>query len=289
MQKFTTDVPESVAKALHINGRLDHFRLFDSTAELADYANSLKSRGQGGGSDTAWYGGMSWDAAVKAAREGDLGNVEASDALLSKFEHLALETHGKAWRNDVTGALPNVPAFIAGHPLNMRRRTRLESAAAPIAVIVDVTASAGVSAKNITTRGAAILALVRILATRRPVELWACASTGADSDRNGIHVAARLATAPMDLGTAAFALTHAAYLRRLGFAIGHEQGFAGGWPYGSHHSNPDVMPAVMAPAFSHVGETLCIEPMRGWDAIAAEPETWLENKLADMLPKDLAA
>jgi hypothetical protein len=289
MQSFTLNTPKSVKEALGLSKPTkDHFHLFDSMAELGRHAQTIGPyRGNGYGS-SSWYGNVTFEEACDLAIKGDMSRVAKSDALMSRYEALVLETHGRAWRDDVVGALPNVPAFIAGHPLNMRRRVRQENAAAPIAIMVDCCVSAGVNAEMLARRGAAILALVRILAGRRPVELWACTMVGGYNPRSCVTTATRIETAPLDLGQAAFALTHPAFLRRIGFAVsGH--GFEGHWPYNLQATSREIMAEIIKPALSHVGEALCIPGMYFHDPAANEPEAWLAEKLEQLLPRDLAA
>jgi len=294
MQRFTVPTPDSVREALSLpRNTEDHFQLFDSPGELADYgqANALEhlvaqeNRGPRG----CWSGGLSTADACRTAREGDLSAVAASDALLSKFERFAFETGRKAWLDDVTGAIPNVPAFIAGHPLAMRRRVRQDSASAPLAIIVDVTTSSRVSARDIQRRGAAILALVRILSTRRPIELWAGTMLDADNRRSAVHTFARIETSPLDLATACFALVHPAFSRHLCYGLACLHGFAGGWPYGAHARHRPHMAAILAPAFTHATQTLCLPPLHAADQSCTNPEAWLEQRLAELSPVDLAA
>jgi hypothetical protein len=291
IREFTLDTPESVRKALHIKTETrDHFVLADSLADLGREAPSLAPAEayERISDETEWYGGVTFDEACQLAKFGDVKLVAKSDKLLAKFERYAFETAGKGWRNDVTGGLPDVPAFIAGHPLNMRRRTRLDSAAAPIAIIVDTTISAAIDSKTIMRRGAAILALVRILAGRRPVELWAVSQVDA-KDGGCATVGARINTTPLDLGTAAFALTHPAFPRRLCYSMARKYGFSGSWPYRKHGESRDCMVDMLRPAMPHVTECLFMPGMHVADQAANKPELWLEQKLAELMPHDLAA
>jgi hypothetical protein len=291
IREFTLDTPESVRKALHIEaGTQDHFVLADSMADLGRGAPGIApAEAYERGSDRPeWYGRVTFDQACQLAIQGDVTLVAKSDKLLAKFERYAFETSGRGWRNDVVGALPDVPAYIAGHPLNMRRRTRLDSAAAPIAIIVDTTISAGINAETIMRRGAAILALVRILAGRRPVELWAVSQVNA-KDSGCATVGARINTTPLDLGTAAFALTHPAFPRWLCYSIARKYGFSGGWPYYSGGESRDCMVDMLRPAMPHVTECLFMPGMYDEDSAANEPELWIEQKLAELMPHDLAA
>jgi hypothetical protein len=269
----------------------DYWRLFDSAGELADFAiercsnaGDWKTRGE------AWTGGDSSLAACRKAKSGDLAGVARSDALLERFERFAFETERQRWTDDVCGGFPNVPAFLSGHPLAMRRRIADKDGAAPLAVIVDLTTSAGISAETIEKRGAAILALVRLLTMRRPVELWGGVMTAA-GQRDGLcGVFCRLETAPLDLATAAYVMTSAGFPRAACYPIATvTTEWRGGWPYNDYQASRKHMPEICAAAFNHASETLCIPPVHMQDDITKNPEGWIEARLAELAPTQLEA
>jgi hypothetical protein len=107
---------------------------------------------------------------------------------------------------------------LAGNPVNMRRRQRVLSQAAPLNVVVDLGSSASVSNKSLERRGAAVLAFVRLIAAQRPVNLYlACAfspnSAAPDIACGGLAV--RIDTSPLDLARAAYAISGAAFPRQM--------------------------------------------------------------------------
>lgn len=271
-------VPQSIREKL---GRkaTTHLNLFDSPAQLAEAA-------QAGGrvhNGDSWSGGLSPAEAVRRSRMGDLERVGPSDSLMSRFERFGFEAPRHAWRDDVAGAVPNVPAFLAGHPLAMRRRVKIQDVAAPLAVIVDLTSSSNVSPSDLERRGAAILALVRILSARRPVELWAGCATDADNGKNASVTLARIETAPLDLARAAFVMVGASFPRQLCYGLSRARnGFAGGWPYSSHTISRTMFRDMIADAFPHVADMLCVPAAHSDDQIHKNPEAWIESKLADM-------
>lgn len=291
MLKFTTSAPKVIQDIYQRPGAKDYFFMFDTPRELADFAKTCGGRVNAHSPDQ-WAGNVTGLQAVKMAQEGDLSGVASSDAMLEKFERFTFETGRKAWSNDVCGSIPNVPAYVAGHPLAMRRRTRQDSAAAPIAVVVDLTTSGSITAEQIAKRGAAILALVRILSTRRPVELWAGTGLDADGRKNSVWTFAKIETAPLDLATAAHVLTHASFPRILCYEISRQHhGYTGGWPYGA---GPKMqfrphLSAIVAPAFTHTAQTLCLPPLFMADESVNYPEKWIEARLSELSPVDLAA
>lgn len=285
------DVKSCPAIIRNKGDRRDFWRLFDSAGELADFARTnCANNGEWTNNASAWTGGDSSDSACRKAKSGDLAGVARSDALLERFERFAFETERQRWVDDVCGGFPNVPAFLSGHPLAMRRRIADKDGAAPLAVIVDLTTSAGISADTIEKRGAAILALVRLLTMRRPVELWAGVMTGATGNRNLCGVFCRLETAPLDLATAAYVMTSAGFPRAVCYPIAKTTAaFGGGWPYNDHTITKAHMREICAAAFHHASDTLCIPPVHIDDQITRDPEGWIEARLAELAPTQLEA
>ena len=255
--------------------------LFDSPDKLAAAAESSgvveKARSE-------FYGNLDLKTTLRYTREGDLSGVAASEALLAEMEHYVFETARLENVLDVTGASPNVPAYIAGQPLSMRRRARREHPQGPIAVIVDLSTSAELTTKQIQTRGAVLLALVRILSTCRPVELWAV--TGLDgrvgrSDPTGVSfVGTRIDTTPLDLARAGFILTSAAFPRMLCYGLAEKHhGYRGHWPFYDGPLSPSEMAQCLMGAFAHVEETLCVPGLHVKDELVQRPLNWLQREL----------
>lgn len=273
-------------------GKKDRFVMFDSPAEIGEYAEThCKDTHAWRNSDRSWFGGLTAEDSVRNAKIGDISRVADTEKLMDKFESFQLETSRRGWRDDVVGAFPNVPAFVSGVPCSMRRRAPADpSANAPIAVIIDLTTSAGIDAKNVERRGAAILALVRIFSSRRPIELWVGCGLDADNRSNCGFVLSRIDTTPLDLATAAFAIGSAAFPRRLCYSVAHKSfGFQGKWPYGEKSLTSNEMTKVLAPAFTHTTETLCIPGIHRDDESVGNPEKWLADRLEALSPVALDA
>jgi hypothetical protein len=158
------------------------------------------------------------DETTQRLETGNPALVAASDKLLSIMEERVTPASG-AFRSVpmVAGGVVNVPAYLAGHPANMRLRRRVEDQYGPIAIVIDVTVSAGVDHKTIARRGAAALALVRALQGSRPVSLLV--SMGLQMDDVNMVSVMDVDTAPLDLARAAWCLGAPEYLRRLGFGL----------------------------------------------------------------------
>lgn len=283
------DIPanrDTLAKLDINDARRDHFMLFDGTAEFCDYIaqkhGSARKMQEYMDRDFCRLSGRD---TLDRLRNGDLSGVAASDALLAKFEHFAFKTTRSQWRHDVAGAVCDVPALLAGQPLTMKRRAPQRDASNPLAVVCDLTSSASVTPDALQRRGAAILALVRILAARRPVELWAGMMTdakGSGQGRDCLSMFFKIDTAPMDLARAAFAMTEASVCRRMFSAIGeHEYNRGGFFAYGAMGKARPYMAEIIAPAFTHVSQILALPSIHGKDGGVDNPEKWIEERLAD--------
>lgn len=248
---------------------------FESLDALADYAAVPGGYRSSGGD--AWAGGT-FAEALNWTRNGDASYVARSDALMEKFERREFLTSRREWRNDVAGFVPNVPAYIAGLPQAMRRRPRRLAPAAPITVYVDLFLSAAFDARAAMTRGAAVLALVRILAAARPINLYVGYATAESFGRITCPIV-RINTTPLDLSHAAYTMCSTSFIRHIGLAVfermspgSHKQS----WP----PFRGDLR-EVVARAFDP-GTELLLVPGGIISTIVRDPEEWIAEKLREV-------
>jgi len=206
--------------------KLDRFVICDSVEDLAAHADALPKESRGY-PESRWTGGQSYDESLAYCRNGDLSRVAPSDEYMQRFEDL-IGYESRAFRtiNDVAGGMPNVPAYLTGQPLAMRRRARVQSEQAPLAVVVDLASSGGIEAKHLERRGAAILAIVRLLSAIRPISLHAVVAALPLGDAyqetheyGASCVAVRIETAPLDLARAAHVLGAVSTARQICYSI----------------------------------------------------------------------
>lgn len=157
---------------------------------------------------------------LRLVSTGDESLVAQSEEMLAKIEDQIPVSQG--WRNvdDVVGALPIIPSFLAGHPQHMRRRERADRENAPITIFMDLTSSMGIPQQKILKRGIVLLALTRLLVEHRSVELWVGTSLGGSSPsgKDSCIVGWQIDTAPMDLARAAFHISDVSMSRLFGYA-----------------------------------------------------------------------
>lgn len=176
-----------------------------------------------------WRGGESYADSRRLLIAGDTRHVDAASQLLDQLLD-SVEVPVQLWQQSVAGYIPCVPAVLAGHPEAFLRPIDEDSDSSPIRVYASVGCSAGISAKDLTKRGIAILALVIKLQAIRPVELWITDDSGGSG--YGLFGCLRIETAPLDLSTAAYALTSAGFFRNLCFEFNYQHGWSGAWAWG---------------------------------------------------------
>ena len=221
---------------------------------------------------------------VAAITSGDLSAVPASDTMLSRFEKIRPVTRRYRTADAMTGGAPNIGAYLAGSPLAMRRRTRESSDTAPLTIVVDLTSSGGVDVQALRARGAAILALVRLLSASRPVELWAGCAGSPDVGKNGFAFA-RLDTGPLDLARAAPILS--APIVQRGILYDMLRHMIDGkhlirWNYGdvekqrrhAHAIFERILPGASGTEIFYIPPAFIEDEL-----VSGDPAAWLESKL----------
>lgn len=226
---------------------------------------------------------------------GRLDLAEKTDSLLQKFEdHVFI---GRGWQvvNDVCGATPDIGAYLAGHPYNMRRRARTTKETAPLSLFMEMTASSG-AMDTINERGAAMLALTRLLSNVRPVELWLCITYGgASGTKKGTTgpvlkmIGCKIETTPLDVARAAAAMCQASLMAQTGYYLtkqinGGWEGGARGWAYGvpeiERRYAGEILRRIVSPGSLAVYVPAGMAGAAGDGAeLLNNPEAWLRHML----------
>ena len=252
--------------------------LFDTGSDMARHALETATYRGEGFSGSGWSD-ISGKQACVNARDGNLEAAAASDRLVTQFE--AFAPPRMAWESidNTVGAVPVVPNYIAGNPMNMRLRRRTSKETAPLAIIVDATSSGGINSADVNNRGSAILAFARAISARRPVELWVFAGLGS-AGGGAVFVGNRIETAPMDLAHAAPCLASVAWSRNVGYQICKAHGSNGAWPFNRRALTSAQTEAVLSPALPHLSETLVIPGIMLHDELTTKPVQWIQRTLA---------
>lgn len=227
-----------------------HLPGMSAMADLAAAADKAGSPRSGG---NAWAG-STFAEAIKRAREGDETRAAASDRMLERLERFSAQSQAFATLPAVAGGAPCVPAYLSNSPLAMRQRRRVLSQAAPVAVLVNGFYSAAVDHETIERRGAAVLALVRVLSASRPVSLYwfvGAVDSVRGKGRLGSLITLPIDTAPLDLARASWLLCSPEAFRRVHFpahrsTIGTKEDTSIGWLGGHEWQQENGLAPVVA-------------------------------------------
>ena len=220
------------------------------------------------------------------------GKNQQLTAMAEKYVHKFEEDifSGQGWqiRDSVVGSFPNIPALLAGVPCAMRQRYRTSKNIAPLTLYVELTGSAGVTGEQFVQRGAAMLALVRLLSNTRPVELWTCTTYGTTNRLQ--MVAAKIETTPLDVARAAAMLCDESTMRSAMYSVnngalgnynnyGRASTGASGWAYGV----PDLERKYAGEILSGIlnpGSTMFYIPAASSRDQLRDPAVWIRTMLA---------
>ena len=181
-----------------------------------------------------WRGFEAGDNRLTARSDKMLTEIEAASPLAA----IARETIAT-----VSGGAVNVAAHLAGSPVPMRRRVKVE-APAPLKIVVDVGASATLSNEIIERRGVAVLALLRLLVSAgHAIEVYTVHANGNAADGSDTGFAfMRLETSPLDVARAAWVLSSPGFGRYIGYAASSTMGGKplSVWPWANNKWNGNL-------------------------------------------------
>jgi hypothetical protein len=188
------------------------------------------------GSDVHWMGGGQFTAekAVECATMGIPDNVELIKAERRRAERLDVQVIYPSWQADICGAFPDVPSYLAGDPMNMRRLVNQVTETRPVRIFVGMASSCTFSAEQLAKRGALIAALALQLSKTRAVSVYAInsGSTRKHARDGGYYDWSIMVKLPATLSASdmSYWLCHQASVRGLLYAC--ERWFSGplSWP-----------------------------------------------------------
>jgi hypothetical protein len=203
---------------------------FDSPAEFARECGKIPADKQD--CNRSWTG-ETWEQAVQGAIRGRTEHVKLAESMLEKF-NAEIEAPKTTWVRQVAGAYPSVPDAIMGHPDSMRRRIQAVDPVTPLRILIDTTSSGGIDHDDLLKRGITYLALVMVLETVRPLELyWSCGLGGGAHQSSSSII--RLSSSPLNLSIVCNALTSQGMTRGMGYSyVQGMDGSGGGWQWGLH-------------------------------------------------------
>jgi len=186
--------------------------------------------------DNKTWIGEARETYLRRTVSGDNSKVARAEKLLDQIEAQVDRDHA-TWQNAVVGAYPDVPAFLANNPDNMRRRVLTEDERSPIRVWVDVVSSAGITWQQLEPRGVAALALVmQLIRCGRAVELYTFTSLHGRIGGETV-ICVKLPTQPIDISVVAYCLTSQGFSRGVTYEARRQlNNFNGAWGKNYRHS-----------------------------------------------------
>lgn len=172
----------------------------------------------------SWDFGLGWDGAVKmATTDGWPEGLERLRAAGRAIEScIAIRIHTTQVIHDTSGASVDIGAFMTGEPecFISHEPDVKDGHGRVVTIAVQTSINAGVIAKRVETRGAAVLALVDMLELAGYQADLLLISSVAGHKRVGIEevVPVKQAGRVLDPGRMAFALMHPAAQRRISFS-----------------------------------------------------------------------
>lgn len=220
---------------------------YASVEDLIDAATN----GTGHSHDNGDHNGsdvQTFEDAVTLHREGWTPGMDTIKSAIERIELPSIDLRRVRLTMDVAGGSVDMGRYMANDPECMRRIVM-----APSKPVVRIAVNAGyaatVSASQVLANGAPIVALCDLLASAGfGVEIDAVTIKRAGSEPVGLAVNVKRANQPIDLGTFAFAIAHAAFNRRLVWGALEVQGrgqtwgrhFTRGGGYGSANCEPEL-------------------------------------------------
>jgi hypothetical protein len=228
------------------------------------------------------------EAALRALAGKNIDLTKLAEKYIHRFEEDVFTGLGWQVRDSVVGAVPNVPAMLAGVPCDMRQRYRTNKNNSPLTLYLELTGSSGVTGEPFVERGAAILALARLLSNTRPVEIWTTTTYGTTGILN--MVACKLETTPLDVARGAAMLCDHS-LRATGYDVNQatlgsftrHAGACNGWAYGVPDLERKWAGEILARVLNP-GSTMVYIPAAYLGDSLSDPAQWIRTMLAKYGP-----
>jgi hypothetical protein len=229
--------------------------MFDGVSEMLEYVerdtdmtyHNRESRKVA--SSDSWSGTKTWEDAVELARKGysDVrAEVDELTAIISSRVSEVVDTMSLS-RFDVTGGMVDVSRFVEGEPECMVDYVLAEAPTQGkvTTILMNAGYGCGVDSKAIFAQGAAVCALVEVLAQcGQNVELWVEMCGCADGVNKGsvasVLVKLKDARDLLDVNGFMFGVVHPAWFRRMMFAVGEQWNVEDRrrWGIGSYYFYP---------------------------------------------------
>jgi len=251
-------------------------RNFQSVEELVSAFKTLQSQGA-----YVPFLDQRVDETVRKALEGDAALVPEAEKLMNLLESSVPETLQPTWRSDVYGPVLSVPDYLTGIPTPFRRMHEAESESAPIKIFVGMMSSAGISARDLKTRGVTIAALVMKLQVIRPVDIVMFTEWGFDDISGTYNIMCPLESRPLSLAHLVNVLADAYFFRQFMHTIAFKDGVRRGGPWPINYTSKEYS-AQRAKTLSATSNDLVIPSTYTGDEIIRNPVKWINDNLTKL-------
>jgi hypothetical protein len=258
---------------------------FDDMSEFIAAMPATAEHGSGDASD--WNGQESFNDAKINAIHGRSEGMNEAEKMIDSINAENVTSCQQSFVANVAGALPIVPAAIAGSPFSMLQKVDSVQLSAPIRVFASCATSAGISAADMSKRGAAIIALILKLQEVKPVQLFIIGELEGSQENGGSAIpCVRIETTPLDTTAASYALTSAAFLRQLCFEFTDSEGFNGSWAYRESPQDKEFQDKIKAELFCTEND-LYIRGGYASDKSIQEPAAWVQDRLNELIEREV--
>lgn len=165
-------------------------------------------------------GTESFDEAVDRCRYGDQESANEVKALQNKINDLqdTIMTIRQTYENSVQGFIPNVPNHLMGLPTSMIHSTRVTQKSKIVNIVINLSASGGVSKDSIQERAVLYASSVDALEKQGyRCNVWVSVTATRDSYYAVNFVKVKSDNQPMNLYMMSFPMSNPSFFRRLGF------------------------------------------------------------------------
>jgi len=231
----------------------------------ADECGSHETEG-----DITWDLDAGWEGSKDLYRGGWIDGLREARGQLTEYVATTREaTPQSTFDLDVVGAIPCVPAYLAGEPESMYRQETVPAPVEIVDLIVDINANACTDAADMMRRGVAVWQIIRrIEAKGKRVRAIASANIVVDSGYHSqINITLKQEGRQIDASRLVYAVAHPAFFRRQLFcafervsgfkhlrAIGESRAYGGGVDLARERPSQIILPGVNSGASRTVAE-----------------------------------
>lgn len=208
-----------------INGHDMNLEIFNSadecvrlcrTREITSGRFSNMQDGTLGGHDSSWFGGIkNYDEALDLLHTGYQPTVDSMRGVFKA--NVSGEGKRFSFQNNIAGFAPVVPLALKGVPNSMIDMRMKPIKAKVVDIYMDMTASCGTSAEDITEASKKVLSAVIELERQGYRFNLYVGSAYCDNDADVLAIRVKAAEQPLDLKRISFPMTHTAFFRVIGF------------------------------------------------------------------------